>query len=441
MMTDLKTSSSTANDFPLTYRRSEMEFIMRCVRAGDSCSVIGPSGVAKSNLCRFLRQESVRRHYLGEAWENYLLVHLDGNEVTAMTEQAVSALLVQRLLAAASAGDAKQQSLSAAVEAVFAKDTRAIVFLFDQFDAVYQTLSGRFFANLRAIRDEYKYRISFLLLSRNQLTALATSPDREEFEELFSANTIGLGPYNPDDSRLLLRRVSSRYGRELDARNTRTLIELSGGHPGLLKAASIAVLNERVKLSQDQPEVLDAFLDVPDVVSECDKLWNSIGDGERQFLRRLTNPNPSRDKQANSLLHLKGLIKTTNDGLVHFSPLFAEYISRWKGVELATTKLAAGAIRIDTAGEVWIDDELVKPSLTKKELMLLEYLCLSPGRLRTKDEIIAAAYPEEYRSGGGVSDDALNAVVKRLRDRLEPYSGFGEKIVTVRGKGYRLEST
>ena len=96
MMTDLKTSSSTANDFPLTYRRSEVEFIMRCVRAGDSCSVIGPSGVAKSNLCRFLRQESVRRHYLGEAWENYLLVRLDGNEVTAMTEQAVSALLVQR---------------------------------------------------------------------------------------------------------------------------------------------------------------------------------------------------------------------------------------------------------------------------------------------------------------------------------------------------------
>ena len=69
-----------------------------------------------------------------------------------------------------------------------------------------------------------------------------------------------------------------------------------------------------------------------------------------------------------------------------------------------------------------------------------EYLCLSPGRLRTKDEIIAAAYPDEYRTGAGVSDDALNAFVKRLRDRLESYSGFGDKIVTVRGRGYRLES-
>lgn len=440
-MADLKISNGMANDFPLTYRHSEVESIMRCVRAGDSCSVVGPSGVAKSNLSRFLRQESTRRHYLGEDWEEYLLVHLDGNEIIEMSEEAVSTLLAGRLRAAASANNADDQSLPVAVKAAFEKDIRAIVFIFDQFDAVYEALSGRFFANLRAIRDEYKYRISFLLLSRNQLAALATSPEREEFEELFSANTIGLGPYNPDDSLLLLRRVSSRYGRVLDSKKSQILIEVSGGHAGLLKAATIAVLNERLELAQGKPELLDALLNIPDVISECDKLWNSIGDAERQFLRRLGNANPPRDKQASSLLQLKGLINKTNDSFVHFSPLFAEYISRWKGVELATTKLAAGAIRIDTAGEVWINDELVKPSLTKKELLLLEYLSLSPGRLRTKDEIIAAAYPDEYRSGAGVSDDALNAVVKRLRDRLEHYSGLGRKIVTVRGKGYRLDST
>ena len=440
-MADVKTSNSTANDFPLTYRHLEVAVIMRCIRAGDSCAIVGTSGVAKSNLSRFLRQESVRRHYLGEDWEDYLLVHLDGNEITEMNEEALSVLLVERLLAAAPEDNAKHQSLRAAVKAAFDKNIRTIVFIFDQFDAVYEGLSGRFFANLRAIRDEYKYRISFLLLGRNQLKALATSPEREEFEELFSANTIGLGPYNIDDSLLLLRRVSGRYGGTLDSKKSQTLIELSGGHPGLLKAASIAVLNERVEPAEAQPDLLDSLMNVPDVVSECEKLWNSIGDAERLFLKRLGNSNPPRDKQASSLLKLKGLIKTQDDDFVHFSPLFAEYIFRWKGVEVATTKLAAGALRIDTAGEVWINDELVKPPLTKKELLLLEYLSLSPGRLRTKDEIIAAAYPDEYRSGAGVSDDALNAVVKRLRDRLEHYSGFGRKIVTVRGKGYRLDST
>ena len=418
-----------------------MRAILRSVRAGDSCSVVGPSGVAKSNLYRFLRQEDVRRHYLGDKWADYLLVYLDCNEITEVTEEAVTGLLVERLLKAAPRVTVSNQSLSDVVRAAFDQDVRAIIFLFDQFDAVYETLQGRFFANLRAIRDEYKYRISYVLLSRNLLPVLARSPEREEFEELFSANTIGLGPYNEDDSLFLLNRVSSRYGIKLDPKDSQTLIELAGGHPGILKATSIALFNERVDLAKEKIEIFDSLLNVTDVLSECDKLWNSIGAAEQQFLRRLeTDSSPQRDKQTRSLLQLKGLIREDNDRLVHFSPLFAEYVARWKGAEPAATKIAAGAIRIDTAGEVWINDELVTPALPKKELLLLEYLCLSPGRLRTKDEIIAAAYPDEHRSGAGVSDDALNAVIKRLRERLGPYSGFGDKIVTVRGKGYRLES-
>jgi len=434
--------SSAGNDFPLTYRQPEVGAIFRCVCAGDSCSIVGPSGVAKSNLYRFLRQENVRRHYLGEEWHTYLLVHIDANEITEMTEEAVSNLIVERLLSVAPDETVKQQSLSFVVKAIFQQNVRAIVFLFDQFDAVYETLNGRFFANLRAIRDEYKYRISFVLLSRNQLPALASSPEREEFEELFSANTIGLGPHNKDDSLLLLQRLGNRYGRELDTKTGQTLIHLAGGHPGLLKAATIAVLKGRLQLAWDQTELLDSALQIADVVSECDKLWNSIGIAEQQFLTRLeSDSSPPRDEQTKTLLQLKGLISSKDNGFVNVSPLFAQYISRWKRVEPAATKLAAGAIRIDNAGEVWVNDELVTPALTKKELLLLEYLCLSPGRLRTKDEIIAAAYPDEYRSGDGVSDDALNAVVKRLRDRLAPYSAFGDKIVTVRGKGYRLERT
>jgi hypothetical protein len=433
---------STANDFPLSYRQAQVRSIWRSVRAGDSCSIVGPSGVAKSNLYRFLRQENVRRHYLGDEWSDYLLVHLDCNEVTELTEGAVTSLLVKRLLDAVPKVTVEDESLSAVVRAVFEQDVRAIIFLFDQFDAVYGTLDGRFFANLRAIRDEYKYRISFVLLSRNLLPLLAKSPEREEFEELFSANTIGLGPYNEDDSLLLLQRVGSRYGVELDSKDNKALTELAGGHPGLLKASSIALFNEYVALAREQSEILDTLLNVGDVLSECDKLWNSISATEQQFLRHLaTDSSPLRDKQAKNLLQLKGLIKVHDDSVVTFSPLFAEYISRWKAVEPAATKLTAGAIRIDTAGEVWVNDELVTPALTKKELLLLEYLCLSPGRLRTKDEIIAAAYPDEHRSGAGVSDDALNAVIKRLRERLSSYSGFGEKIVTVRGRGYRLEST
>jgi len=77
--------------------------------------------------------------------------------------------------------------------------------------------------------------------------------------------------------------------------------------------------------------------------------------------------------------------------------------------------------------------------LTKKELLLLEYLCLEPGRLRSRDEIVAVVYPEEYQVGNSPSDDALNALVKRLREHLEKIARRGHYIVTMRGKGYRLD--
>lgn len=70
---------------------------------------------------------------------------------------------------------------------------------------------------------------------------------------------------------------------------------------------------------------------------------------------------------------------------------------------------------------------------------MLEYLCLEPGRLRTRDEIVAVVYSEEYQAGDSPSDDALNALVKRLRERMDKAVQCGHYIVTLRGKGYRLD--
>jgi DNA-binding response OmpR family regulator len=103
------------------------------------------------------------------------------------------------------------------------------------------------------------------------------------------------------------------------------------------------------------------------------------------------------------------------------------------------TRLQAGPIRIDEAGDVWINGYLIAPPLTKKEQALLAYLCVEPGRLTTKDEIVAVVYPEQYQLGETVSDEALNVLVRRLRERVDPLADGKCRIATIRGKGYRLE--
>jgi DNA-binding winged helix-turn-helix (wHTH) protein len=272
------------------------------------------------------------------------------------------------------------------------------------------------------------------------LPTLASSPEREEFEELFSPNMIGLGPYSESDARLLLERVGARYERQLDVGTSELLITCTGGHPGILKAAGMALIKGNTNLPENASQTVDTLLGVPDVRSECDKLWNSIGIAEQDVLRSLTDGSTApHDELPQSLLESKGLIENKKGTFVVFSPLFARYVALSRVVEKASTKIRAGLIRIDTGGEVWVNEEQIVPPLTKKELSLLEYLCLAPGRLRTKDEIVAVVYPNEYQSGESISDDALNALMKRLRDRLEQLSNLGHKIVTVRGKGYRLD--
>ena len=448
---------------PLTYRQAEVSAITRCLNAGDSCSVVGVSGMAKSNLFRHLLNPDVRRHYLGDGWRSYLFVPLDANEVGEMSESAVCSILLERLLdesrhrgaaegvisrlehlqrnTLSSGALPLQRVLAQAVESVIAPSDDRLVFLFDQFDGIYKNLNPHFFANLRSVRDGFKYRVSYVVFTRDDLSRLSRSQENEEFEELFSANVIGLGPYGRDDALVLLNRVGTRYGRSLDSEMCERLIVLTGGHPGLLKATCMAIIKKEIEIPDDQKRAVDALLAVRDVQSECIKLWNSISHAEQDFLRGLAVSKmvPHQDAEIERLLQIKGLILKEDDASVSFSPIFSKYVSVWRVTEPPSTKIRAGSIRIDTAGEVWVNEKQVTPPLSKKELLLLEYLCLEPGRLRTKDEIIAVVYPDEYKSGEGISDDAINTLVKRLRDRLERFSKHGS-IVTVRGKGYRMDT-
>jgi DNA-binding response OmpR family regulator len=55
-----------------------------------------------------------------------------------------------------------------------------------------------------------------------------------------------------------------------------------------------------------------------------------------------------------------------------------------------------------------------------------------------REELVKAIWGEE--EAYGVSDQALDALVRRLRDRLAEVDKSYEYVVTVRGHGIRLEN-
>lgn len=87
---------------------------------------------------------------------------------------------------------------------------------------------------------------------------------------------------------------------------------------------------------------------------------------------------------------------------------------------------------------VFINNIEVDPPLSLPQYRLLELLYNSMGAVRTRDEVIEAVWPEAV--GEGVSEQAIDALVRRLRDRLAEVDPHHQYIITVRGHGFRLDN-
>ncbi len=96
-------------------------------------------------------------------------------------------------------------------------------------------------------------------------------------------------------------------------------------------------------------------------------------------------------------------------------------------------------LRVDRAARrVFVGGHELTPPLSLAQYRLLELLLDSEGRVVSRDEIVEAVWSEEEALG--VSEQAIDALVRRLRDRIAAVDPDHAYIVTVRGHGFRLEN-
>ena len=88
--------------------------------------------------------------------------------------------------------------------------------------------------------------------------------------------------------------------------------------------------------------------------------------------------------------------------------------------------------------QVYVHGQLLSPPLSNQQYQLLILLAENPGKVYSRAEVIKAAWPGEDPEG--VTDDAIDALVRRLRQRLAEIDPEHNFIVTVRGYGFRLDS-
>ncbi len=88
---------------------------------------------------------------------------------------------------------------------------------------------------------------------------------------------------------------------------------------------------------------------------------------------------------------------------------------------------------------VWIDSDEIVPPLSVPQFRLLHTLYEHRGQVVSRDELVNAIWGEDESEG--VSEEALDALVRRLRDRLSAIDADHAYIVTVRGHGLRLDNS
>ena len=101
-------------------------------------------------------------------------------------------------------------------------------------------------------------------------------------------------------------------------------------------------------------------------------------------------------------------------------------------------RFGIGRLRMEVqAHRVWVNEKEVDPPLSPPQFRLLELLYSSSGVV-TRDEIASHVWPGT--DGIGVSDQAIDALVRRLRDRIFEVDSECKYVITVRGHGFRLEN-
>jgi pSer/pThr/pTyr-binding forkhead associated (FHA) protein len=91
-------------------------------------------------------------------------------------------------------------------------------------------------------------------------------------------------------------------------------------------------------------------------------------------------------------------------------------------------------LRVDSrTKEIYIKGAILQPPLTVKEFQLLEMLYNRRGQVISKDEIARQVWDYEV-----FDYNAIDALVYRLRQRIEPDPAHPRYLVTQRGFGYKL---
>ncbi|MCB0210781.1 MAG: winged helix-turn-helix transcriptional regulator [Anaerolineae bacterium] len=417
---------------PEHYRRAEIQALQQAIKAKENRLVLGLPDVGLSNLLRFL----VTRTDWGERSVTFAYLHCgalgrcldrDGffNEITQQ-------LAAQGLGQAPPPNRQGYDGLRAFLESIERDLLDRIVVAVDKADDLLKQADQAFFLQLKALTDLNK-GVCYVFAANLEMHYVA-GPDNP----LFAGREQLTGPFSAQDFAGAVAEEAQRLEATFDADARNRLAHLTGGHPGLLRAVSSAVIFEGLDLGQTESDIEQRLLARSEVQHRCQKVWRSLSSKQQTALHAVS-AGESIEPKTLIWLQAVGLVQE-KDGCYHlFSSLFQQFIAALKSeheavlpaitIKKAVTKPCKGQ-QVIVTGTVYKGKQKVHVSALELRLIA----CLQQEqRVYTKDEIAAYLYCEDEETDN--VETAIFNLISQVRRRL----GDKRYIKNRHGQGYEFQ--
>jgi len=435
------------NSYPETAYFEQISQIVDLIKNGKSCQLIGLSGTGRSTLLGLLaRNRKVRIKHFGENQKQVHFVLVNFSEVKKRNLSDVMKYLFLNLTESLrerkmveenkAVGDIFREHLKfhdelilfqgfkEAIDYMALEKKITVVFLLDRFEEYIPTVTAEFFSNLRILRSRARYSFSVVFSCYKPLeTSLETEILADYFE--FAAGNIVYTPLK--DSEMINFRVSqieNISGKKIPQKTLEEIVSLTAGVGRLVKLSVEAILAHGEK----QKSLSDFLLGQKLIKTALAEMWSVLTQEDQAALLSLNFTNP----EVKEYLEKTGLIK---NGKIQI-PLFEMFIK----TEINRNETGEGKIIYDENTNTIRKNELIlSDQLTASEFRLLRFLLQNRDRIVERDELIDIVWAEN-KSTAGITDQAVDQLIFRLRRKIEEDANSPKYLLTVKGRGFRLVS-
>ncbi|HVZ12806.1 MAG TPA: winged helix-turn-helix domain-containing protein [Patescibacteria group bacterium] len=425
--------------YPETTRNEEINKIVEILRTGRSCQVIGIPGSGKSNVLRLLAyNKKIRLKHLGDDQEIFHFIYMDFSEMRGRSLfDIIKFIFISLSYSLGERGFTKEQEavnaalreslefsdelilfqgLKKSVDFLAIEHKLYLVFLFDRFEDYVPNIDERFFPDLKILRNRVKYNFLAVFAVTRPIEDTIEAPLFGDFYEFIVGNTIFLpikDPVGLDFRFSYIEQITKSKGSP----EARAEIEkLTGGHGKLAK------LSYETYLAEEKIKNLEEFLlSKKQIRAALFEIWEYLTAEEKADIA---------GGAPNDFLEKVGL---TNSNKLSV-PLLASYV-KTRPSTVASQKITYDSER----NEINKGDENISDKLTPSEFRLLRYLIINVDRVAEKDEIIQNVW-QDTKTQQGVTDQALDQIIYRLRKKIEEDPNKPVHIQTVKGRGYKFSS-